>query len=79
MNTDIKTGLDAAKTASKKVFHKTAEVTGEMIGNKILKKKNSGKIVKPKPLPAENSKNVVEINIPPEKREEILNELKQVL
>ena len=78
MDTDTKTGLDPAKTASKKVLHKTAEVTGEMIGNKILKK-NSGKIVKPKPLPAENSKNVVEINIPPEKREEILNELKQVL
>ena len=30
-----KWGLDAAKTASKKVFHKIAEPTGELIGNKI--------------------------------------------
>ena len=30
-----KTGLDAAKTASKKVVYKTAEATGEFIGNKI--------------------------------------------
>ena len=30
-----KSGLDAAKTAPKKVFHKIAEPTGELIGNKI--------------------------------------------
>ena len=37
-DTSIKTGLDAAKTASKKLVHKIAEVTGEIIGNKIAEK-----------------------------------------
>ena len=36
-------------------------------------------ILKPKPLPDVNSKNVEEIIIPPDKREEILKELTQVL
>ena len=35
--------------------------------------------MKPKPVPDENSRNVEEIFIPPENREEILNELRQVL
>ena len=35
--------------------------------------------MKPKPVPDENSRDVAEIVIPPEKREEILNELRQVL
>ena len=34
MDTSAKTGLDAEKTASKKLVHKTAEATGEFIGNK---------------------------------------------
>ena len=49
MDTATKTGLDAAKTGSKKVVHKIAEATGELIGNKI-----TNKIVKPKPVPDEN-------------------------
>ena len=44
--------------------NEAAEATGEFIGNKI-----PDKIVKP----------VEEMIIPPEKREEILNELRQVL
>ena len=40
-----KIGLDALKTASKKVVHKAAEATYEFIGNKI-----TDKIVKPKPV-----------------------------
>ena len=66
--------LDALKTAPKKVVHKTAEATGEFIGNKI-----TDKIMEPNPVPEENSRNFEEIIIPPEKREELLNELKQVL
>ena len=38
MNTAAKTGIDAAKTASKKVVQKTAEVTGDLIKNKIADK-----------------------------------------
>ena len=33
MDTATKTGMDAAKTASKRVVHKTAEGTGDLIGN----------------------------------------------
>ena len=58
-----KTGLDALKTAPRKVVHKAGEATGKFIGNKI-----SDKIVKPNPLPAENSRNAEEIVISPEKR-----------
>ena len=35
MDTATTTGLDAAKTASKRVVQKTAEATGGLIGNKI--------------------------------------------
>ena len=34
MNTATKTGIDAAKTVSKRVVQKTAEPTGDLIGNK---------------------------------------------
>ena len=33
MNTATKTGIDAAKTASKRVVQKTAEATGDLIEN----------------------------------------------
>ena len=35
MDTSIKTGIDAAKTASKTVVQKTAEARGDLFGNKI--------------------------------------------
>ena len=35
MDTATKTGIDAAKTASKRVVQKTAEATRDLIGNKI--------------------------------------------
>ena len=35
MDTVTKTGIDAAKTASKRVVQKTAEATEDIIGNKI--------------------------------------------
>ena len=41
-----KTGIDAAKTASKRVVQKTAEATEDLIGNKIADKTTS--IGKPK-------------------------------
>ena len=46
--TTTKTGLEATKTASKKVIHKTAEATGEFVQKKSLKK-----IMKPKPVTEE--------------------------
>ena len=59
LDTTMKTGLDAAKTAAKKVVHKTVGAAGEFIGNKIAEK-----VMKPKPMPDENSRNVEEIVIP---------------
>ena len=38
MDTATKTGIDAAKTASKGVVQKTAEATEDLIGNKIADK-----------------------------------------
>ena len=38
MDAATKTGIDAAKTASKRVVQKTAEATGDLIGNKIADK-----------------------------------------
>ena len=41
MDTATKTGIGAAKTASKRVVQKTAETTEDLIGNKIADKINS--------------------------------------
>ena len=56
------------ETSSKKVAHKAPEGTGEIIENKI-----ADKIEKPKHVFDENPRNVKEITILPEKREEISN------
>ena len=74
MDTFAKIGLDALKTASKKVVHKVAEAISEFIGNKI-----ADKILKPEAVYDENLRNVEKIIIENEKRKGILNELKQVL
>ena len=66
--------LDSLKTTSKKVVHKAAEATGEFIGKKI-----ADKIVKQNPVIDENSRNVEEIILPPEKRGEKLSDLRLVL
>ena len=70
MNTATKTGIDAAKTASKRVVQKTAEATGDLIGNKIADKITS--LGKPK----EKTKKVEEIYIPPEKKQQIIDDLR---
>ena len=46
IDTATKTGIDAAKTPSKRVVQKTAEATGDLIGNKMPDKITS--IGKPK-------------------------------
>ena len=64
IDTGTKTGIDAAKTASKRLVQKTAEAIGDLIGKKIAdkitsvgKSKEKEKINKPE-----------EIYISPEKR-----------
>ena len=70
MDTATKTGIDAAKTASTRLVQKTAEATGDLIGNKIADNitsigKSKEKINKPE-----------EIYISPEKRQQIIDDLK---
>ena len=48
MDTATKTGIDPAKTTSKRVVQKTTEATGDLIGNKIADKITS--IGKPKEI-----------------------------
>ena len=71
MDTASKTGADAPKTDSKTVVQKTAEATGDLIGNKISHKITSiGK-----PNQKEISK-TEDIYIPPEKRQQIIDDLR---
>ena len=75
MNTATKTGIDAAKTASKRVVQKIAEATGDLIGNKIADKITS--IGKPKEKEkTKETKEIEEIYIPPEKRQQIIDDLR---
>ena len=70
----LDTGLDALKTASKKVVHKAGEFLGNTIADAVTKS-NDDKIVKPD----ENPGNVEEKNIPLQKKDEILSKLRKVL
>ena len=64
-----KTGIDAAKTASKQVVQKTAEATEDLIGNKTADKITLLSKTKSK------DKKRQEIYIPPEKRQ-IIDDLR---
>ena len=72
MDNATKTGIDIAKAASKKVVQKTTEATGDLTGNKIADKITS--IGKPKEK--EKTNKVEEIYIPPEKRQQIIDDLR---
>ena len=72
MDTATKTGIDAVKTASKTIVQKAAEDTGDLIGNKIADKNTS--IGKPKEK--EKTKETEEIYIPPEKIQQIIDDLR---
>ena len=66
--------INALKTVSKKVIQKTPEATTYLVGNKIAEKnlKATSKSPKKSSQPTEMPK---EINIPPEKHPQIINEL----
>ena len=72
MNAATETWIDAAKAASKWVIQKTAEATGDLIGNKVADKITS--IGKTKNKEKEEERQ--EIYIPPEKRQEIIDDLR---
>ena len=70
IDTATKTGLDAAKIVSKSVVQKT---TGDLIENKIADKFTSIGKLKEKPKTKEKPE---EICIPPEKRQEVIDNLR---
>ena len=70
MDNATKTRIDAAKTASERVVQKTAEATGDLIANKIGDRITSiGKL-------KEKVKELEEIYIPPEKRQQISDDFR---
>ena len=72
MDTATKTGIDATKTASKRVVQKTAEATEDLIGNKV-----AGKITSiGKPKEKEKTNKAEEIYIPSEKIQQIIDDLR---
>ena len=71
----------------KKIVHKSAEATGDLVGNKIADKitsmghsKELGPAVKPRCKKEKDETNIMEeaqeIYIPPEKRKQIIKDLK---
>ena len=72
MDTATNTGIDPAKTASKRVVETTAEATGDLIGNKIADKITSLGKTKSKDKGDERQ----EIYIPPEKRQQVIDDLR---
>ena len=72
METAIKKGTDAAKTTSERVVQKTVEATGDLIENKIADKITSiGK-----PQGKGKTKKIEKIYIPPEKGQQIIDDLR---
>ena len=77
MDTATKTGIDAAKTASKRVVQKTAEAHGDLTGNKIADEITSvGKSKNKQNEKKDETNEEEEIYIPPEKRQQIINDLR---
>ena len=74
MDTVTKTGIDAAKIASKRLVQKTAEATRDLIGNRIADKITS--LCKTKSKEKEKEEERQEIYIPPKKRQQIIDNLR---
>ena len=81
VNTSKKSATDAIKTASKRAIQKTAEATGDLIGNKIADKITS---ISKKKSDNNNNNDDVELTTPqkryisPEGRQQIIDELRLV-
>ena len=75
MGTTRKTGIDAGKTASKRIVEKTTEATGYLIENKIADKITLVGKTKSKEKKDEKNKKR-EIYMPSEKRQQIIDDLK---
>ena len=78
MDSVTKSSKDFAKAASKRAVKMASEATGDLIGNKIADKITS--MGKPRSKKEKDDENIMEetqeIFIPPEKRRQIINDLK---
>ena len=78
MDGATKTSKDFAKIAGKKIIHQSAEATEDLIGNNISNKITS--IGKPRSKKEKDETNIMEetqeIYIPPEKRKQVIKDLK---
>ena len=76
LDSSVSAGKDFAKIAGKKVLTKCAEATGDMIGNKIADKITKSSRNKAQKEDDRIMEETQEIYIPPEKREQIIKDLK---
>ena len=72
----LSAGKDFAKIAGKKVLTKSAEATGDMIGNKIADRITKSTRNKDQKEDDRIIEETQELIIPPEKREQIIKDLK---
>ena len=76
LDNSLSAGKDFAKLAGKKVLPKSAEATGDMIGNKIADRITKSTRNKAQKEDDRIKEETQEIIIPPEKREQIIRDLK---
>ena len=78
MDGATKTSKDFVKIAGKKIIHKSAEATGDLVDNKIADKITSMSESRSKKEKDETNimEETQEIYIPPEKRKKIIKDLK---
>ena len=72
----LSAGKDFAKIAGKKVLTESAEATGDLIGNKVADKITKSAKNKEQKEDDRIMEEAQEIIIPPEKREQIIRDLK---
>ena len=76
LDTSLSAGKNLAKIAGKKVLTKSAEATGDIIGNKIADRITKSARNKEQKEDDRIMEETQEIIIPPEKREQIIRDLK---
>ena len=76
LDNSLSAGKDFAKIAGKKVLTKSAEATGDFIGNKIADRITKSARNKEQKEDDRTMEETQEIIIPPEKREQIIRDLK---
>ena len=76
LDNSLSVGKNFAKIAGKKVLTKSAEATGDLIGNKIADRITKSSRNKEQKEDDRKMEEIQELIIPPEKREQIIKDLK---